>query len=42
MPVVKIKVNGADTSHDVPNNILLVTFLRETLGLTGLYRSFKW
>ena len=37
MPVVKIKVNGADTSHDVPNNILLVTFLRETLGLTGTH-----
>ena len=37
MTVVAIKVNGIDISHDVPDNTLLVTFLRETLGLTGTH-----
>ena len=37
MTVVAIKVNGKDSSHDVPDNTLLVTFLRETLGLTGTH-----
>ena len=37
MPTVTMKVNGQSVSHDVPNNTLLVTFLRETLGLTGTH-----
>ncbi len=37
MTAVAIKVNGIDISHDVPDNTLLVTFLRETLGLTGTH-----
>jgi carbon-monoxide dehydrogenase small subunit len=32
-----MKVNGQSVSHDVPDNTLLVTFLRETLGLTGTH-----
>ena len=37
MTVVAIKVNGKDARHDVPDNTLLVTFLREILGLTGTH-----
>ena len=37
MPTVTMKVNGQSVSHDVPYNTLLVTFLRETLGLTGTH-----
>ena len=37
MPTVTMKVNGQSASHDVPDNTLLVTFLRETLGLTGTH-----
>jgi carbon-monoxide dehydrogenase small subunit len=37
MPTVTMKVNGQSVSHDVPDNTLLVTFLRETLGLTGTH-----
>ena len=37
MPIVTMKVNGQSVSHDVPDNTLLVTFLRETLGLTGTH-----
>ena len=37
MQTVKMKVNGQSVSHDVPDNTLLVTFLRETLGLTGTH-----
>ena len=37
MPTVTMKVNGQSVSHNVPDNTLLVTFLRETLGLTGTH-----
>ena len=37
MPIVTMKVNRTDTSHDVPDNTLLVSFLRETMGLTGTH-----
>ena len=37
MPTVTMKVNGQSVSHDVPDSTLLVTFLRETLGLTGTH-----
>ena len=37
MPTVVMKVNGTNVSHDVPANTLLVSFLRETLGLTGTH-----
>ena len=37
MPTVTMKVNGQSVSHDVPDNTLLVTFLRETLRLTGTH-----
>ena len=37
MPTVTMRVNGQSVSHDVPDNTLLVTFLRETLGLTGTH-----
>jgi len=32
-----MKVNGQSVSHDVADNTLLVTFLREILGLTGTH-----
>jgi carbon-monoxide dehydrogenase small subunit len=34
---VDIKVNGADTSADVEGRLLLVHYLRDTLGLTGTH-----
>ena len=37
MPTVVMKVNGTSVSHDVPANTLLVSFLRETLELTGTH-----
>ena len=37
MPTVSMKVNSQSVSHDVADNTLLVTFLRETLGLTGTH-----
>ena len=37
MPIVAMRVNGTSVSHDVPSNALLVSFLRETLGLTGTH-----
>ena len=37
MPIGAMKVNGTSVSHDVPANALLVSFLRETLGLTGTH-----
>ena len=37
MPTVVMKVNGTNVSHDVPANTLLVSFLRETLELTGTH-----
>ena len=42
MRTITMKVNGVSASHDVPDNTLLVSFLRETMGLTGtclLYTS---
>ncbi len=35
--MVAMKVNGGTVSHDVPDNTLLVTFLRETLRFTGTH-----
>ena len=37
MRTITMKVNGVRTSHDVPDNTLLVSFLRETMGLTGTH-----
>jgi len=37
MPTVTMKVNGQSVSHDVADNTLLVSFLRETLRLTGTH-----
>jgi carbon-monoxide dehydrogenase small subunit len=34
---VDIKVNGADTSADIEGRLLLVHYLRDTLGLTGTH-----
>src|SRR3954453_7157540 len=34
---VQLQVNGADVARDVPDNTLLVEFLRETLNLTGTH-----
>ena len=37
MRTISMKVNGVSTNHDVPDNTLLVSFLRETMGLTGTH-----
>jgi carbon-monoxide dehydrogenase small subunit len=37
MPTVSMKVNGQLVSHIVEENTLLVTYLRECLGLTGTH-----
>ena len=37
MALVKLTVNGQAVEHDVPDNTLLVSFIRETLGLTGTH-----
>ena len=37
MRTITMKVNGVSTCHDVPDNTLLVSFLRETMGLTGTH-----
>lgn len=37
MPKVTLTVNGQQASHVVPDNMLLVTYLREILGLTGTH-----
>jgi len=37
MQTITMKVNGVSTSCDVPDNTLLVSFLRETMGLTGTH-----
>ena len=37
MASVKMTVNGQAVEHDVPDNTLLVSFIRETLGLTGTH-----
>ena len=34
---ISMNVNGNGVTHEVPDNTLLVTFLRETLGLTGTH-----
>ena len=34
---ISLKVNGADVTEDVPENMLLSDFLRERLGLTGTH-----
>ena len=37
MLTVSMNVNGNSATHEVPDNTLLVTFLREALGLTGTH-----
>ena len=37
MASVKMTVNGQAVEHDVPDNTLLVSFIRETLELTGTH-----
>ena len=37
MRTITMTVNGVGTSHNVPDNTLLVSFLRETMGLTGTH-----
>ena len=37
MTTVKMTVNGQTYEHDVPDNTLLVSFIRETLMLTGTH-----
>ena len=37
MPTVNLKLNGNNVSADVPSNTLLVSFIRETMGLTGTH-----
>ena len=37
MATVNLKINGTDVTHDVPDNMLLVDFIRETLGMTGTH-----
>jgi len=37
MAVVQMTINGQAVEHDVPDNTLLVSFIRETLGLTGTH-----
>ena len=37
MRTITMRVNGRSASHEVPDNTLLVSFLRETMGLTGTH-----
>ena len=37
MPQINLKVNGREEQRSVPDNTLLVDFLRETLKLTGTH-----
>ena len=37
MVQIDITINGRPVCHSVPDNTLLVTFIRETLGLTGTH-----
>ena len=37
MTQLSMTVNGQPVSHDVEDNMLLVTYLRETLALTGTH-----
>ena len=37
MTMVNLTLNGKQVTADVPDNTLLVTFIRETMGLTGTH-----
>ena len=37
MTTVNLTLNGKRVSADVPDNTLLVSFIRETMGLTGTH-----
>ena len=37
MPTVNLRLNGNNVSADVPGNTLLVSFIRETMGMTGTH-----
>ena len=37
MTTVSLTLNGKQVSAEVPDNTLLVTFIRETMGLTGTH-----
>ena len=37
MTTVDLTLNGKRVSADVPDNTLLVSFIRETMGLTGTH-----
>ena len=37
MATVSLSLNGNAVSADVPDNTLLVTFIRETMGMTGTH-----
>lgn len=37
MTTVSLSINGKAVSHDVADNTLLVSFIRETLGMTGTH-----
>ena len=37
MTSVSLKLNGKTVSADVPDNTLLVSFIRETMGMTGTH-----
>ena len=37
MTTVSLKLNGKTVSADVPDNTLLVSFIRETMGMTGTH-----
>lgn len=37
MTMVNLTLNGKQVSADVPDNTLLVSFIRETMGLTGTH-----
>jgi carbon-monoxide dehydrogenase small subunit len=37
MAKIELRVNGRDTAHDVEDRMLLVDYLRRTLGLTGTH-----
>ena len=37
MTTVSLKLNGKVVSADVPDNTLLVSFIRETMGMTGTH-----
>ncbi|MEC8662069.1 MAG: 2Fe-2S iron-sulfur cluster-binding protein, partial [Pseudomonadota bacterium] len=37
MTTVSLKLNSKSVSADVPDNTLLVSFIRETMGMTGTH-----